>query len=61
MASKILLVNPPIYDFAAYDFWLQAQVFVEKTGVLVCGQSIIPNYFNFFEGGLLCVRNSGFL
>ena len=35
----------------------QAQVFVEKTDVLVCGQSIIHNYFNFFEGGLLCVRN----
>ncbi len=23
MAAKILLVNPPIYDFAAYDFWLK--------------------------------------
>jgi radical SAM superfamily enzyme YgiQ (UPF0313 family) len=23
MKSKILLVNPPIYDFAAYDFWLK--------------------------------------
>jgi len=23
MVSKILLVNPPIYDFAAYDFWLK--------------------------------------
>ena len=20
---KILLVNPPVYDFAAYDFWLK--------------------------------------
>jgi hypothetical protein len=23
MADKILLVNPPIYDFTAYDFWLK--------------------------------------
>jgi hypothetical protein len=23
MAVKILLINPPIYDFAAYDFWLR--------------------------------------
>jgi hypothetical protein len=23
MAPKILLVNPPVYDFAAYDFWLK--------------------------------------
>ena len=23
MKPKILLVNPPIYDFAAYDFWLK--------------------------------------
>lgn len=23
MAAKILLVNPPVYDFTAYDFWLK--------------------------------------
>src|SRR5512144_2728654 len=23
MKPKILLVNPPIYDFSAYDFWLR--------------------------------------
>jgi radical SAM superfamily enzyme YgiQ (UPF0313 family) len=23
MGSRILLVNPPIYDFAAYDFWIK--------------------------------------
>ena len=23
MAKKILLVNPPVYDFTAYDFWLK--------------------------------------
>ncbi len=26
-------------------------------GILMCGQSIITNYFNFFEGGLLCLKN----
>ncbi len=41
---------------------------LKTTGILVClappkrfaeasGQSIISNYFNFCEGGLLCVRN----
>ena len=25
-------------------------------GILVCGQSVISNYLNFFEGGLLCVK-----
>ena len=23
MYPRILLVNPPVYDFAAYDFWLK--------------------------------------
>jgi hypothetical protein len=23
MKPRILLVNPPIYDFSAYDFWLK--------------------------------------
>jgi len=23
MPPRVLLVNPPIYDFAAYDFWLK--------------------------------------
>ena len=23
MKPKILLINPPIYDFSAYDFWLK--------------------------------------
>jgi len=27
-----------------------------EVGILVCGQSTVI-YFNFFEGGLLCLRN----
>jgi len=31
---KILLVNPPIYDFAAYDFWLRPYGMLEIAGML---------------------------
>jgi hypothetical protein len=31
---KILLVNPPIYDFAAYDFWLKPYGLLSVAGYL---------------------------
>jgi sulfatase maturation enzyme AslB (radical SAM superfamily) len=34
MKPKILLVNPPIYDFAAYDFWQRPYGLLETAGVL---------------------------
>jgi len=34
MAPKILLVNPPIYDFAAYDFWLKPYGLLSVAGQL---------------------------
>ena len=34
MALKILLVNPPIYDFAAYDFWLKPYGLLSAAGYL---------------------------
>jgi hypothetical protein len=34
MAHKILLVNPPIYDFAAYDFWLKPYGMLSVAGKL---------------------------
>jgi hypothetical protein len=34
MAPKILLVNPPIYDFAAYDFWLKPYGMLTVAGYL---------------------------
>ncbi len=34
MAYKILLVNPPIYDFAAYDFWLKPYGMLSAAGKL---------------------------
>lgn len=42
---RILLVNPPIYDFAAYDFWLQPYGLFRVAGRLpkFCRLS----YFNF--------------
>lgn len=34
MKPKILLVNPPIYDFAAYDFWLKPYGMLRVGGML---------------------------
>jgi hypothetical protein len=34
MMPKILLVNPPIYDFAAYDFWLKPYGMLSVAGFL---------------------------
>jgi hypothetical protein len=34
MAPKILLVNPPIYDFSAYDFWLKPYGLLRVAGYL---------------------------
>jgi hypothetical protein len=34
MALRILLVNPAIYDFAAYDFWLQPYGLLTVAGLL---------------------------
>ncbi len=34
MAPKILLVNPPVYDFAAYDFWLKPYGLLSVAGYL---------------------------
>jgi hypothetical protein len=34
MALRILLVNPPIYDFSAYDFWLKPYGLLRVAGFL---------------------------
>jgi len=34
MMPKILLVNPPVYDFAAYDFWLKPYGLLSVAGYL---------------------------
>ncbi|HUT46283.1 MAG TPA: B12-binding domain-containing radical SAM protein [Sedimentisphaerales bacterium] len=34
MKPKILLVNPPIYDFAAYDFWLKPSGLLSVAGFM---------------------------
>jgi len=36
MLPKILLVNPPIYDFSAYDFWLKPYGMLTVAGFLRC-------------------------
>jgi hypothetical protein len=34
MAPRILLINPPIYDFSAYDFWLKPYGLLRVAGFL---------------------------
>ena len=34
MRKKILLINPPIYDFSAYDFWLKPYGLLRVGGFL---------------------------
>ena len=34
MKPKILLVNPPIYDFAAYDFWIKPYGMLNAAGMM---------------------------
>jgi len=34
MTPKILLVNPPVYDFAAYDFWLKPYGLLSVAGMM---------------------------
>src|SRR5207244_2803409 len=34
MAPRVLLVNPPIYDFSAYDFWLKPYGLLRVAGFL---------------------------
>ena len=34
MAPRILLLNPPVYDFSAYDFWLKAYGQLRVAGFL---------------------------
>ena len=34
MKPRILLANPPIYDFAAYDFWLKPYGLLSVAGYL---------------------------
>jgi hypothetical protein len=36
MKQRILLVNPPIYHFSAYDFWLKPYGMLRATGFLRC-------------------------
>src|SRR5262249_39091803 len=34
MTRRVLLVNPPIYDFSAYDFWLKPYGLLRVSGML---------------------------
>jgi len=40
MSSRILLVNPPIHDFAAYDFWLKPYGLLKVGGMIRAGADI---------------------
>ncbi|RMF87527.1 MAG: radical SAM protein [Nitrospinota bacterium] len=45
MKPRILLVNPPVYDFTAYDFWLQPYGMLRVAGQL--RQAAQLTYFNY--------------
>ena len=34
MSSSILLINPPVYDFTAYDFWIKPYGLLSAAGFL---------------------------
>ena len=34
MSLRILLVNPPVYDFTAYDFWLRPYGLLSVAGLM---------------------------
>ena len=34
MSPRVLLVNPPIYDFTAYDFWLKPYGLLRVAGYM---------------------------
>ena len=44
---RILLVNPPIYDFAAYDFWLKPYGLLSVAGYL--RRSVDFNLFDYLD------------
>jgi pyruvate-formate lyase-activating enzyme len=44
-AKRVLLVNPPIYDFTAYDFWLRPYGMLRVAGQMQ--HSCRLSYFNF--------------
>ena len=45
MREKILLINPPIYDFASYDFWLKPLGLMYIASFLNTGEK----YIEFFD------------
>ncbi|MHC4397915.1 MAG: B12-binding domain-containing radical SAM protein, partial [Planctomycetota bacterium] len=47
MKPKILLVNPPIYDFAAYDFWLKPYGLLSVAGYI--RSSVDFNLFDYLD------------
>ena len=42
MQPKILLVNPPIYDFSAYDFWLKPYKALARCQVSAWPGTVVP-------------------
>jgi len=53
MQPKILLVNPPIYDFSAYDFWLKPYGLLRVAGYLR-GQAQL-SLFDYLDSLGICI------
>jgi hypothetical protein len=58
MKRRILLVNPPIYDFAAYDFWLKPYGLLSVAGQLR-GQAQFSLFDYMDQGGAKGPRTEG--
>ncbi|MGW8180370.1 MAG: hypothetical protein ACWGQW_16660, partial [bacterium] len=56
MRKRILLINPPIYDFSAYDFWLKPYGLLRVAGQLR-GQAYLQ-LFDFLDRAHPCLGKS---
>ncbi len=59
MATNVLLVNPPIYDFSAYDYWLKPYGLLRVAGMV--RQQLDIELFDYLDrwhaGGVIPVRS----
>lgn len=53
MQPNVLLVNPPIYDFSAYDYWLKPYGLLRVAGMMreLCGMQLF-DYLDRWHAGV---------
>ena len=55
--TKILLVNPPVYDFAAYDLWAKPLGLLYLSSILK-QQNICVQFFDYMDRIIQIYKNS---